>query len=225
MAGIYDREQFLACIFELESALSLIAHEQCDDLQDQTQTSAAIFALIRATSLFRASHFLLDAGLMDSCDVVRRACWEAWMLGYEFRLMESRSHAARWHYERQKHWQADHKRISEFEASVDLVAMKYASDYGGLSEVAHPTKSAAENSFATVTAIHGNPDSRSNVDKARDVIGHEDAPAVLYLLIWTITAESAGLISFGIRLESMPAAQRFFHQYEACSNAGASGGS
>jgi hypothetical protein len=214
MPSLYDRDQFLACLLELESALSLIAHEKCQDLQAETQTSAAIFALLRATSLFRASLSLLESGLMDACDVVRRACWEAWTLGYEFRLVGSSSHAARWHLERQKHWQADLNKINAFETSLGLTALRYGPDYGGLSEVAHPTKSAAENSFATVTALHDNPESRSNLDKVRDIIGHEDVPGVLYLLIWPISVEAPGMIRFGIRLDSMPAAESFFRRYE-----------
>lgn len=93
-------------------------------------------------------------------------------------------------------------------------ALNYGSDYGGLSEVAHPTKSAAENSFATVMALRGNSEYRSNLDRARDIIGHEDAPGMLYQLIWTIVVESPGMISFGIRLDSMPAAESFFRRYE-----------
>jgi hypothetical protein len=60
------------------------------------QTSEAVF---RATSLFRSALVLLHAGLMDACDVIRRAYWEAWMLGYEFRIDVSSTHAARWHLE------------------------------------------------------------------------------------------------------------------------------
>jgi len=84
-------------LFELESALSGIGLRDCNDLQDTTQLSAAIYCLLRATSLFRATLSLVNAGLMDASDVMRRAYWEAWMLGYEFRIESAADHAAAWH--------------------------------------------------------------------------------------------------------------------------------
>jgi hypothetical protein len=95
MTSLDNKERFLEYIYELESALSATAVRDCQGLHAETQLSAAVYALLRATSLFRASITLLDADLLDACDVVRRACWEAWMLGYEFRISSSSGHAAR----------------------------------------------------------------------------------------------------------------------------------
>src|ERR1043166_4549552 len=97
MSTLYDHEKFQSYLFELESALSTIGIRDCANLQAKTQLTAIVYSLLRATSLFRATLSLAEAGLMDASDVMRRAYWEAWMLGYEFRLESASGHAERWH--------------------------------------------------------------------------------------------------------------------------------
>jgi hypothetical protein len=46
MPRLYDYDKFQRYLFELESALSLVGIRDCQDLQDQTQLSAAIYALL-----------------------------------------------------------------------------------------------------------------------------------------------------------------------------------
>jgi hypothetical protein len=91
----------------------------------------------------------------------------------------------------------------------------YGADYGGLSEVAHPTKSAAENSLVTVTALHGDPASQSHLDQAKNSIAHDDAPAMMYYLVWTVLADWSGMIGLGIKPEAIPKAFGFFRDYES----------
>lgn len=160
MPSLFDYEKFQAHLFELESALSLTAMRDCQSLHADSQLSAAIYALLRATSLFRATLSLLQSDIMDANDVMRRAFWEAWMLGYEFRLESSARHARLWHEEKHKHGNPDISLVKSYENAHGITTSTYGVAYGGLSEVSHPTKSAAENSFVTVTALHGNPDSK-----------------------------------------------------------------
>jgi hypothetical protein len=212
MPSLYDYDKFQRCLFELESELSLIGIRKCHDLQADTQLSAAIYALLRATSLFRATLSLLEAGFMDASDVMRRAYWEAWMLGYEFRIDTAGSHAARWHLEKHKHGEPDINRVKTFERSRGITTSTYGADYGGLSGVAHPSKSAAENSVVTVSAIHG--DKSGRIEHARETITQGDAPAMMYLLIWTVFAEWPGMISFGIKREDIPQSAAFYAEYD-----------
>jgi len=214
MPNLYDYDKFQSYLFELESALSLASLKKCRGLEEDTPISAAIYALLRATSLFRASLSLVESRLMDAGDVVRRAYWEAWMLGYEFRIESASSHAARWHVEKRKHGEPKIGVVKTFERSHGITTSTYGADYGGLSEVAHPTKSAAENSLVTVTAIHGNPDNKVRIEQARETIASGDAPSMMYLLIWTITAEWPGMISLGIKPEDIPRAAAFYSEYE-----------
>jgi hypothetical protein len=212
MPSLYEYDKFQRYLFELESELSLIGISECQDLQADTQLSAAIYALLRATSLFRATLSLLEAGFMDASDVMRRAYWEAWMLGYEFRIDTAGSHTARWHLEKHKHGEPDINRVKTFERSHGITTSTYGADYGGLSEVAHPSKSAAENSVVTVSAIHG--DKSGRIEHARETITQGDAPAMMYLLIWTVFAEWPDMISLGIRPEDIPQSAAFYAEYD-----------
>ncbi len=49
MPSLYEYDKFQRYLFELESELSLIGISECQDLQADTQLSAAIYALLRAT--------------------------------------------------------------------------------------------------------------------------------------------------------------------------------
>jgi hypothetical protein len=212
MPTLYDHDKFQQLLFELESALSLIGIRDCKDLQDKTQLCAVIYALLRATSLFRATLMLLEAGLMDASDVMRRAYWEAWMLGYEFRLEDSTQHAKLWHREKHKHGIPEVSRVKSYEEGRGIKTSTYGASYGGLSEVSHPTKSAAENSVVTISAIHG--DSSGRVEHARETILHGDAPSMMYLLIWTVFSEWPGKISLGIKPEDVPQSATFYAEYD-----------
>jgi hypothetical protein len=212
MPSLYDHDKFQRYLFELESELSLIGIRECRNLQADTQLSAAIYSLLRATSLFRATLSLLEAGFMDASDVMRRAYWEAWMLGYEFRIDSAGSHAARWHLEKHKHGEPDINQVKTFERSRGITTSTYGADYGGLSEVTHPSKSAAENSVITVNAIHG--DKSGRIEHARERISQGDAPAMMYLLIWTVFAEWPGMISLGIKPEDIPQSAAFYVEYD-----------
>jgi hypothetical protein len=214
MPNLYDYDKFQRYLFELESALSLVGIRECQNLKAETQPSAAVYALIRATSLFRATLSLIQADFMDASDVTRRAYWEAWMLGYEFRLDTSGSHTARWHFDKDKHGEPDFNRVKAYEISRGLTASTYGADYGGLSQVSHPTRSAAENSFVTVTALHGNLDSKTFLEQARQTIIQDDAPAMMYLLIWTVFSEWPGMISLGIKPEDVPQSAKFYNEYD-----------
>ena len=212
MSSLYNYDKFQGYLFELESALSLIGMRDCQDLQDQTQLSAVIYALLRATSLFRATLLLLEAGLMDSSDVMRRAYWEAWMLGYEFRLEGAARHAKLWNQEKHKHGIPEISRLKSYEKEHGIKASEYGAAYGGLSEVSHPTKSAAENSVVTVNAIHG--DKSGRIEHARETISHGDAPSMMYLLIWTVFSEWSGMVSLGISPDNVPQSAAFYSEYE-----------
>jgi hypothetical protein len=110
---------------------------------------------------------------------------------------------------------ADLGKITAFEAAHDLVAVSYGSNYGGLSEVSHPTKAATENSLVTVTTLHGNPDSKRNLDLGKQILAHEDAPGQMYHLIWTVLARANDLISLHIEPEDVSTPATFLRDYEA----------
>src|ERR1019366_498373 len=109
-----------------------------------------------------------------------------------------------------KHGEPNIGTVKTFERSHGIITSTYGAAYGGLSEVAHPTKSAAENSVITISALHG--DKSGRIEQARDTIAREDAPAMLYLLIWTVLAEWPGMISLGITPEDIPKSAAFYSE-------------
>jgi hypothetical protein len=134
------------------------------------------------------------------------------MLGYEFRLEDSARHAKLWHQAKHKHGIPEVSRVKSYEDGHGRKASTYGAAYGGLSEVSHPTKSAAENSVVTVSAIHG--DKSGRVEHARETIAHGDAPSMMYLLIWTIFSEWPGMISLGIEPDDIPQSAAFYAEYD-----------
>lgn len=72
----------------------------------------------------------------------------------------------------------------------------------------------------TVTALHGDPESRVHLDQARENISHEDVPGMMYLLTWTMVAQSPDMISLGIKPEAIPTALCFYHDYESAIGGG-----
>lgn len=208
--SLYDYEKFQCYLFELESALSAIGIRDCQDMRATTQLTAAIYCLLRATSLFRATLSLIHAGLMDASDVTRRAYWEAWMLGYEFRIESAAQHAALWHKEKHKYGKPDIGRVRSYELSHNITTSTHGAAYGGLSEVSHPTKSAAENSVVTVSAVHG--DKSGRIGQAQKIIVESDGPRMMYLLVWTIFSEWPGMISPGIRPGDVPKSVAFYDE-------------
>ena len=212
MVNLYDQDKYLSYLFELESALSNVGIRDCQDLDAKTQMSASIFTLLRATSLFRATLLLIRAGLMDASDVTRRAYWEAWMKGYEFRIEGSNREAALWHKDKNKHGMPSIPKIKNYEMAHGITTSTYGSSYGGLSEVSHPTKSAAENSVVTMSALHG--DKSDRIKLAQETILNGDAPSMMYLLIWTVFSEWPGMISLGIKPEDIPQAAAFYQEYD-----------
>jgi len=210
--SLYDYEKFQSYLFELESVLSGIGLRDCEDLHATTQLAAAVYCLLRATSLFRATLSLIHAGLMDASDVTRRAYWEAWMLGYEFRIESTAQHAELWHKEKHKHGIPNISEVKAYELSRGISASTYGTAYGGLSGVSHPTKSAAENSVVTVSALHG--DMSGRIAQAQRMIAETDGPRMMYLLIWTIFSEWPGMISLGISREDLPKSAAFYDAYD-----------
>jgi hypothetical protein len=211
-SALYDHEQFQSYLFELESALSTIGIRDCEDLHSASPLAAAVYCLLRATSLLRAVLSLAEAGLMDASDVVRRAYWESWMLGYEFRIEKASEHAALWHRDKDRHGIPDIGSVRSYELFLGITTSTYGKTYGGLSEVSHPTKSAAENSVVTISALHG--DRSGRIAQAQKMLLTGDAPPMMYLLIWTIFSEWPGMISLGITPPDIPKSAAFYEAYD-----------
>ena len=63
-----------------------------------------------------------------------------------------------------------------------------------------------------MSALRG--DKSGRIEQVRRVMTHDDAPAMMYLLIWTVFAEWPGMISLGITPEDIPKSTAFYSEYD-----------
>jgi hypothetical protein len=208
-----DYKAYRGYLDEAEAQLLTIGATKCNRLLDLTQLSAAVFLLIRAISLFRSALSHLESGPLDAYDAVRRAYLETWLLAYEFRLEQSGPKAARWHLGYPMSWSPDIKRIEAYSKSQGIKVPMLGSDYGGLSQLAHPTKAAAENSVAVATAPHGNSVASRSLSEAKASFERKDVPEMMYRLLWLIIEERKSLIRIEVDLTAMPAALKYANEY------------
>ena len=199
-----EYQAYFSYLNESEVELVKIGVTKCNRMHDQSQLSAVVFLLIRATSLFRSVLLLLKSGQLDACDAVRRAYLETWLLAFEFRLQKSESKTALWHQGKSKSWVANMQRLAPFLTSQGIDP-KLKDDYSGLSEMAHPTKHAASNSAVLVTAPF-------ELIKAQAFL-ECDVPMMMYRFLWLIIEERTGLIPLEADLSALPTCVRYINEY------------
>jgi len=184
----------LKCLDEIEGQLLAVGKARCNSLHDKTQLSAVVTLLFRAGSLLRSLMGLLERGELDSYDIVKRAFYEAWLLAFEFRLVDSQAKTARWHEEESGLWKLDVSKLESYARLQGIDTPRIGRDYGGLSEVAHPTKKAAWHSIRVTTARH---EECPDVTGAKANLERADVPALIHSLVW-IMDERPGWIAMGV---------------------------
>ncbi|MGH9398715.1 MAG: hypothetical protein ACRD18_17940 [Terriglobia bacterium] len=147
---------------------------------------------------------------MDSYDIVKRAFYEAWLLALEFRLVESEVKNAKWHKEESGSWAPDISKLESWAKSQGIEIPDIGRDYGGLSEVAHPTKKAAWHSIRVATARH---EECLDVTDAKAKLEGADVPALLHSLVW-IMDERPGWIPMGVDSSRMANALAYARAYQ-----------
>lgn len=146
-----ERERALSCLDELETEYLRIGTERCRNLEERTQLSAFLRLGIRSVSLLRTMLRLLEPDTLDAYDAVRRAFYETWQLQFEFRLTDSAAKVQKWFQGNPDTWKADGQKLEAFIKSKAAGPGGLGREYGGLSELAHPTCAATANSTALVT--------------------------------------------------------------------------
>jgi len=189
----------LRCLDEIDAQLLAVGEARCSSLHDKTQLSAVVTLLFRAASLLRSLLGLLERGELDSYDIVRRGFFEAWLLAFEFRLVDSQAKAAKWHEGEPGSWSPDISKLESYAKAEGIDTPGIGWDYGRLSEVSHPTKKAAWDSVRVTTARH---EQCADVAEAKAKLERADAPALLQSLVW-IMKERPGWIPMGSDPEGM----------------------
>ncbi len=200
----FDYKRFTGYLDEAETELLRI------QASEGTQLTAVLLLLLRASSLLRASLSLLESSQLDAYDVMRRAQWESWALAYEFRLVESQSKTVNWHKSKNKFGIPDFKNAEKFMRLNGVPFPNLGKDYGGLSRLAHSTKSAASNSAIVVAARCGT----NSKQQGKKIIPSKEAYereeiGTMYRFLWLTTEERRDLIEIGTDLARMPRSHEF----------------
>ncbi len=207
-----DYEMILRCIEEVDRELVRIAAERCDFLRQETQLSGVLLLLLRSTLLFRSMVELLRSRHLDAFNAVHRAFLESWLLAFQFRLKDSADEVGRWLARRPGSWSPRVRQLEEYARSRGHGAPNLGRDYGQLSELAHPTRNAAENSVALVTARLGVSDEEHMLVQEITAL-EESLPAMLYRIVWLVLDEHQDFIALHVDERNVPSAVQFVEQH------------
>lgn len=209
-----DSRRLSICIFETEQELIRVGGERHDFLRKQSQEAALILLLLRCCSLFRAMLSSLQRQELDAFDAVRRAYLETWHLAFQFRMPNLKGEAGRWLAGQPNSWSAEIGKLEEYAKGRGLNAPDLGNDYGELSELAHPTRSATENSAALVLwRARINQDGQT-VEQAISALENGTA-GMIYRLLWLALDEDPTLIPLRLDDGKMPTALAFCAEFQA----------
>jgi hypothetical protein len=188
LAGIpamaLEHKRIEACLSEIDRALfRAAAHNECQGFHADTQLTAVLVLLVRCSSLLRVLLTVFLSGETDGFQVVLRGFEESWYLAHYLRFVENSGRAARWLAGENKSWSADLQALMDFARERGLPDPSMGRDYGRLSEVAHPTRAAAENSVTQCGTRLGIVEANAELAEERE---NEEArfPDALYRVVW-----------------------------------------
>ena len=203
-----DVELLTRCLDETDQEIIRVGRDRHEHLRENTKLAAVFLLLLRCVSLFRSMMKLAQSQRLDAFDAVRRAYLEGWLLAFQFRIDGERGDAGKWLASRGGSWMAEIFMLEEYAKGRGHDAPDLGNDYGELSELAHPTRAAAENSAAlTLWRLGLNADAVT-VEQAIASLD-EGMPAMLYRLLWLVLDEDVSLVPLGVDVKNMPTAMKF----------------
>ena len=119
-----------------------------------------------------------------------------------------------WHTDKNKFGIPDIKKIETYMKLQGIPAPLLGKDYGGLCEVAHPTKSAAENSAVIVVASRGGDTVASRSLIEAKAAFEQQQPETMYRFLSLIIDERKGFIEINSDLKALPTACRFASEFQ-----------
>ena len=211
MACTLNDADITSCLDELEREFLRVGADRCNRLEKQCQLSAFLRLGLRSISLLRGMHVLLSQCILDSHDAVRRAFLESWELQFEFRKKCSSTRALKWllGVDKSNSWKADRKKLADFVASLGASAPNFGREWGELTELAHPTAQATENSITIVLARHNAKDQAEQVKGELQKL-RENFPGLLMREIWLVDATHHQLIDIHISRDNLKHCEKVF---------------
>jgi len=210
-----EPEPVLQCLDEVESGLfEAVDDNDCQRFHRNSQLTAVLLLLLRTSSLLRSMLLLVQyRDLVDGFHLVARGFEETWNLAHDLRFRVHHDRAIRWLAGTNNSWSARVAYIVEFAIGRGHREPSLARDYGLLSELAHPTHAAAENSV-TLCGF------RMGIDGAEAQIATEQEncekriTATLYRLIWLVLDQDARFIAIPVIEHKMPQSSQFLRDYK-----------
>lgn len=204
-----DIKLFADCLDEVDRCLfNAAAHDDCAGFHKNTQLTAVLTLLVRCSSLLRALLQLFESGATDGFQVVLRAFEESWYLVLYFRFQDQHVNAAKWQAEVGGQWSPPIGELVEFAKARGVPEPTLGRDYGRLSEVAHPTKSAAFNSVTLCGARLKIPPAIAELVEERK--NEEDRfPNALYRLVWVMLDGDKEFIALHISEKDLPQCSKY----------------
>jgi len=204
-----DKKLFADCLDEMDRCLfNAAAHDDCAGFHKNTQLTAVLTLLVRCSSLLRSLLQLFESGATDSFQVVLRAFEESWYLAFYFRFQDQHVNAAKWQADVGGKWSPPIGELVEFAKARGVPEPTMGRDYGRLSEVAHPTKSAAFNSVTLCGARLKIPAAIAELAEERK--NEEDRfPDALYRLVWVMLDGDKGFIALHISEKDLPQCSKY----------------
>jgi len=130
---------------------------------------------------------------LDAFDAIHRALLEAWLLAFELRLLDNRGAVGRWLARVRDAWSADIPGLERNARNRGHNAPNLGRDYGVLSELAHPTRNAAENSAALVVRRRGALEDEEHILEAVR-LARLALTNLLYRIIWLMLDRNHDLL-------------------------------
>jgi hypothetical protein len=210
----FEPKHIVRCLDEMEGELFRIAEDdQCQRFHKDTQLTAVVLLLMRMSSLTRSLLLLLESGDFDGFDAVLRAFEETFYLAHELRLAVSADKASRWLRAEKDTWNGKIGVLVEFAKTRGHPGPNIGRDYGLLSELAHPTRSAANNSVTLCAVRRGIDGAKAELAEA-EKNNPERIRYALYRLIWLLSDEDERFIKVPVDLKKMPECENFVQNYD-----------
>jgi len=181
MQFTFEDAEVKNCLDELGKEYLRVGAEKCQNLKDGSHLSAFLLLGVRSISLCYGLPLLWNGFCLDSYDVARRGFLEACYLMYEFRLKDSFGKTQRWLKGKGGTWKANIKRWEKLVLTDGPSVL--GPEYGGFSELTHPTAQAAQNSGGVLTyhlKVHGAEDEF----KERAKVLRADIANTFFRLAW-----------------------------------------
>ncbi len=211
----FDCKHVLQCLDEVERELIRVADDpECERFHKNSQLTAVLFLLLRTSSLLRSMTLLVQfSDLEDGFHLVARGFEESWNLAHDFRLSDHHNRVTRWLAGQNDTWSARIGVIVKFAIGRGHLRPTLAQDYGLLSELAHPTRSAAENSVTLCGVRLGIEGAEAEIRTEQENC-EKRVTATLYRLLWLILDQDTKFIAIPVDLTNVPVSLKYVEGYE-----------